>query len=327
MNLNLPNWNVRGLSSNRKKQILHELLDTEKIDIVMLQETKMATFTNRHFRNISSRLDIWHWAPSVGRSGGILFGADSNKVRVLSWQAHRFCLDIIVENKLDSTQWQITTVYGPVDKSLKRALWEELDSIRNPFFPMWVLCGDFNVIRNRKEKSSVNFDVRISHFFNSFISRHNLIEYKLNNRRYTWSNGTNFALLDRIFTTIAWDQRYPSSIIKDESSYGLDHCPLILQTSASPITQPSTFRIDPTWFEQEEFINLVNKWWLEFPLDPLNLAQSWQDKLKFLRWKISGWARNYYGKKKRDKALLLSTLHELELIHDSRAFTEMESKA
>lgn len=211
MNLNLLNWNIRGLNSHKKQQILHDLLIKEHIDIVMIQESKKDNFSNRCLRKLSNRIDIWHWVPSRGRSGGILFGGDSNKIKLLSWEAHRFCLDIHFENKLDSTLWHLTTVYGPVDRTIKPQLWEELDTIRNNCTDMWVLCGDFNAIRNRKEKSGQQFDLRSSRMFNNFVGRHDLLEHKLPNRRFTWSNGLKFALLDRVFTTLDWDIQYPSS--------------------------------------------------------------------------------------------------------------------
>lgn len=183
---------------------------------------------------ISTRLNIWHWLPSRGRSGGILFGGDSNKMKVLSCQLHTFCLDIQLENKLDSQHWQVTVVYGPVDKSLKPAFLAELDTIRQHTNMMWVICGDFNSIRHRSEKSGVNFDVKSSRLFNAFISRHNLLEHQLRNRKFTWSSGGKFALLDRFFSTINWDAKYSASYVQDLSNMDLTIVP-------SSYTHPHTF--------------------------------------------------------------------------------------
>lgn len=74
--------------------------------------------------------------------------------------------------------------------------------------------------------------------FNDFV------EHTLPNRKFTWSNGRRFAvctssLVDRFFTNSQWDQSYPSSLVQDGSSFGSDHCPIILHTSAHkvPYTQ------------------------------------------------------------------------------------------
>lgn len=170
MNLNILNWNVRGINSSRKRAILKDLLVQHKIDIVLLQETKREHFSSRILKSISSSLDIWHWVPYVGRSGGILFGGDSTKIKVLSCTEHRFCLDLVIENKLDSKIWEITIVYGPVQRSLKRSLWTELNTVRQHHIGHWLLSGDFNVIRNSSEKSGNNFDISTSKMFNTFIS-------------------------------------------------------------------------------------------------------------------------------------------------------------
>lgn len=283
---------------------------------MLIQETKKESFSRRTLNSISNSLDLWHWLPSKGKSGGILFGGDSTKLKVISCQVYQFSLDIVLENKIDSKIWELTVVYGPVKRSLKRALWSELDQIRQPHIDFWVLSGDFNVIRNSSEKSGHNFDIPISRMFNSFINRHNLIEHKLGNRRYTWTNGRHFALLDRVFTSVAWDRHYSSSSIIDLSSYGSDHCPLVLQSSSHSQHAPHSFRFDPSWVEIEEFNRLVGKWWDEFQLDLNDIGNSWNNKLKHMRKRISGWAKNYYGKKKKDKQNLLSRLHHLELVQE-----------
>ena len=99
--MNILNWNCRGLNSIRKRYILHDLIIDHKVDLLAVQETKKDNFSQRCLNNISSRLDIWIWLPSIGRSGGILFGADSNKVQVLQHSLHHFSLNIVLENKVD----------------------------------------------------------------------------------------------------------------------------------------------------------------------------------------------------------------------------------
>jgi hypothetical protein len=56
-------------------------------------------------------------------------------------------------------------------------------------YAFWLLCGDFNVIRFKHEKSSYNFQNKANAFFNAFLDDYNLIEYELSSRRFTWSNG------------------------------------------------------------------------------------------------------------------------------------------
>lgn len=157
---------------------------------------------------MSNRLDIWIYIPSVGKSGGILFGEDSTKIEIVSHSTHRFFLDVHLINKTNQTNWHYTIVYGPVLRSLN----------------------------------------------------------KLQTRKFTWASGRNFALLDRYFTLVPWDQHYQHSLVLDISKNGSYHCPLLLQITQNSHHQPSQFRIDPLWLEQEEFCRLVVKWWRENPL-------------------------------------------------------------
>jgi hypothetical protein len=81
-------------------------------------------------------------------------------------------------------------VYGPVYNGLKKEFWEELRFIGTIKYDAWLVCGDFNAIGFRHEKSDSKFHVKTSKRFNSFLEDLYLLEYELVSRKYTWSNGT-----------------------------------------------------------------------------------------------------------------------------------------
>lgn len=91
------------------------------------------------------------------------------------------------------------------------------------------------------------------------------------------------------------------------SSYGSDHHPLLLDTGHQQ-TSSKQFQFDPEWLQNEEFVQLIIKWWLEFPLSQYRIGLSWHKKTKFLKKKIQGWAKNFYGEKKRRKKALLDQI-------------------
>jgi hypothetical protein len=93
----------------------------------------------------------------------------------------------MLKNRVDANKWTFTSVYDPIDASLKGQFWEELRNISVVKDATWLLCGDFNVIRFKYEKSGPNFQTRASGF-NAFLDDYNLIEYELSIRRFTWSN-------------------------------------------------------------------------------------------------------------------------------------------
>jgi hypothetical protein len=65
---------------------------------------------------------------------------------------------------------------------------------------------------------------------------------------------------------MAWDSHYRSSLIKDLLQFDSDPYPLVLQTNG--ITPPSSqlFRFEKECILNEEFNQLVHKWWLEITL-------------------------------------------------------------
>lgn len=246
------NWNARGLNAPSKRRILRDLILEHHIDIIAIQETKKETFTNRALRSISTRFDKWIWVASQGRSGGILFGCDSNTCTVLDSIVHRFSVDIFIQNRSDRCTWMLTIVYAPVDRQLKPSFWRELKHNRIGRQEPWVICGDFNAIRARHEKSGSNFDVRLSGKFNTFVSNHHLVELKLHQKQFTWASGRNRALLDRFFVSLDWIDQHSNVTLQHLSSYGSDHVPLILSTGQHT-DAPPPFRFDPEWLANEEF--------------------------------------------------------------------------
>jgi hypothetical protein len=78
----------------------------------------------------------------------------------------------------------LTVVYGPIDARLKFEFWSELRHVGTAVYAAWFICGDFNSLRFRHEKSGSNFVVKASKRFNAFIEDFNLFEYELSNRKY-----------------------------------------------------------------------------------------------------------------------------------------------
>lgn len=102
------------------------MLADNQVDIVAIQETKKETFTHRALRSISSKFDKWIWLESKGRSGGILFGCDSDNYSVIDSVVHTYLVDIWLQNRHDRCTWILTIVYAPIDRSLKSEFWNEL---------------------------------------------------------------------------------------------------------------------------------------------------------------------------------------------------------
>jgi exonuclease III len=57
--MNVLCWNIRGMNSHHKRNILHDLVVDNKIDLLAVQETKKQEFSKRMLKVVSSKLDVW----------------------------------------------------------------------------------------------------------------------------------------------------------------------------------------------------------------------------------------------------------------------------
>lgn len=164
-------------------------------------------------------------------------------------------MSIWVKNRKDLHTWMITIVYAPIARNLKSEFWEELRQCGLGRDDMWIVCGDFNAIRKRSEKSGLNFDLNLSSKFNDFINDHHLVELKIPNRKFTWSNGRQQALLDRYLVSLDWLDEYTQYSLMALNSFGSDHTPLLLKLDTHDSSRKPSFKIDPEWLKMMNLLD------------------------------------------------------------------------
>ena len=114
-------WNVRGLNSVARRDAVRVLVDSAKIDIICLQETKMVAITRQTILSmLGSDFDNnFICLPSVGASGGILIAwrrrlgaAQASRVDTHSVSV-QFC-------SANGIPWWLTTKHSREDTILTR---------------------------------------------------------------------------------------------------------------------------------------------------------------------------------------------------------------
>jgi hypothetical protein len=75
-----------------------------------------------------------------------------------------------------------------VDHSKKNDFWNELTNLGLSWQSPWVIRGDFNAIRNRREKNEVSLDKTNMQTFNCWIDAFALQDFKCY-RQFTWARG------------------------------------------------------------------------------------------------------------------------------------------
>jgi hypothetical protein len=106
-------WNVRGLNGFARQDAVRTLVDSARVDVVCLQETKMVDVSRfLLLRMLGLAFDNFVFLPSVGASGGILV-AWKNSIGVCAGSGvdeHSVSVNF---HSSTSSPWWLTCVYGP----------------------------------------------------------------------------------------------------------------------------------------------------------------------------------------------------------------------
>nr|GEY52999.1 RNA-directed DNA polymerase, eukaryota [Tanacetum cinerariifolium] len=93
----------------------------------------------------------------------------------------------------------IISVYAPQELSEKRMLWDYLSLVISNWEGEVVIIGDFNKVRDKRERFGSVFNRQGADNFNSFISSVSLVEVPLGGCSFTWchKSATKTSKLDR----------------------------------------------------------------------------------------------------------------------------------
>ncbi|XP_071687414.1 uncharacterized protein [Rutidosis leptorrhynchoides] len=156
----------------------------------------------------------------------------------------------------------IVNVYGPHNYIKKKEMWNSLEKLLEFDNDNWVLCGDFNEVRNEDERCNCIFNARRATIFNTFMNNSKLIEVPLEGKRFTriWDNGRRFSKLDRFLVSehflLRWGDLYVSALNRKDT----DHCPLVLRNKWIDFG-PKRTRVFDVWLDHKEADKIISKTW------------------------------------------------------------------
>ncbi|XP_071714157.1 uncharacterized protein [Rutidosis leptorrhynchoides] len=263
--------NICGFGSGKLSKIgdFRRLLLREKPCIVALQETR-------------------------------LNNVDKNWVNLL-WGSHEF--DFIQKEKIgNSGGWKgrdeltfIVNVYGPHEDSNKLLLWSSLETLIGTHDAEWILCGDFNEVRDQSERKNCDFIERRARWFNEFIDRTQLIDVLLGGKKFTriCDNGIKFSKLDRFLVSERFYHTWGNvSALALERKLS-DHCPIVLRDRDIDYG-PKPIKIFDEWFDGEDSKKVVEKAWsLNVVGDRYDCV--FRNKLKNVKHALKEWSKCALG--------------------------------
>ncbi|XP_071689538.1 uncharacterized protein [Rutidosis leptorrhynchoides] len=220
--------NIRGFGSGKHSKIgdCRKLLIRESPSIVALQETRLNNIDKNWVSLVWGSQDFeFIQKEKIGNSGGFLIIWDKNEFVM----EQSFLGDFFV------------AIVGTHDAE-------------------WVLCVDFNEVRDQSERKNCDFIERRAKWFNEFIDKNRLIDVPLGGKKFTriCDNRVKFSKLDRFLVSESFHNTWGNiSTLALERKLS-DHCPIVLRDREIDYG-PKPTKIFDEWLDGEE----SKKWWMK----------------------------------------------------------------
>ncbi|XP_071695704.1 uncharacterized protein [Rutidosis leptorrhynchoides] len=267
----------------------------------------------------------------VGQSGGQLLVWDTSKFVALG----TFMWDSVIgvrgkwKDAGDSGPFlNVINIYGPHDDLKKQALWDSLSRmLSGKREEAWLLCGDFNEVREKEERFNCEFiEVRAKRF-NDFILDNSLIEIPLGGRLFTRmsDDGLKFSKLNRFLVSEVFYSNWNSiSAIAMDRKHS-DHCPIMLSDIEMNFG-PKPFKIFDAWFDEDNIEQVLRDAWNE----PINVNRRkdcvFRNKLKKVKEALKVWSNKKFGHLDGEIEVLKCTANSLEVKSECGLLNESKKK-
>ena len=162
-------------------------------------------------------------------------------------------MGILVRNRTTNYRFWVINVYGPAQQKFSADFIQEISSFCSNIILPILMVGDFNLIRNNKERNQGVDDQRLKDLFNGFIGQFYLREIFVSGTRFTWSNkqqNPTLVKLNRILASTSWEMFYPTCFAWAKTRIGSDHCPLILNTGEQGASRPRYFSLKNNGYKE-----------------------------------------------------------------------------
>ncbi|GJX83398.1 nucleotide-binding alpha-beta plait domain-containing protein [Tanacetum coccineum] len=162
--------NCNGLRFDNKRAWVKDLIGSEDPDFFGIQESNMGF---------------------MGASDGIITMWDTRLFSYVSVIDSRNFLGVIRSWFGISHKIGLLNVYAPQSFVLKVQLWSAVENLIRSNDVVWIVFGDFNVVRCQNERFGSSFDINEASAFNDFISRVGVTPPNWVAMEYEFGSGTS----------------------------------------------------------------------------------------------------------------------------------------
>jgi exonuclease III len=264
-NLVVMSWNVRGLGDSEKCNLVRESIASIAPNVACIQESKLhdiTTFKAHSFLPTCLAVKFMH-IPAAGTRGGVITAWNPDVLHLTSYAVHHHALTVHLRLLASNSDIHITNVYAPSDHRDTPAFLDILLEIGASISGPWLIVGDFNLIRDAKDKNTGTVNQLLCNQFNDVIHNLSLAELPLLDCLYTWSNKRRspiLARLDRAFTNATFNNVFPSALLTSSVRITSDHKPIIA-TMSTTVPKSNSFRFENAWLKKPGFLPSILPAW------------------------------------------------------------------
>ncbi|XP_071728455.1 uncharacterized protein [Rutidosis leptorrhynchoides] len=174
-------------------------------------------------------------------------------------------------------------------------MWDSLDCMLNIADVSWVLCGNFNEVRELSERLNCEYIRARAKRFNDFITRKRLVEIPLGGRKFTRisDDGAKMSKLDRFLVSDSFLPLGPDLRVNALDRKFSDHCPIMLLDNEVDFG-PKPFKVFDDWICIEGVDKVVEQSWKE-ELGGYRMDCVFCNKLKRLKNTLKVWSKSQFG--------------------------------
>ena len=129
--MRIMTYNVRGLGGKVKRRVIRQLIQKEEVDVVCIQESKMAKLDRRVGRELWGDCEVeWREVEAINNAGGVLTLWGKRKFKVNDQVLGNNFVGIKGTWKEETEEMVIVNMYSLCNIVGKKAMWRELIDLK-----------------------------------------------------------------------------------------------------------------------------------------------------------------------------------------------------
>lgn len=256
----LISYNIRqgGILSKGKR--ISFLLNSNKVDVCFIQETKWSSFNENIANSFWGGVEVdWSTSNSEGASGGMVIIWRKGFLNVNYSCRGQGYNDINITR--DGSSVNLINLYVPCSVITRRGLWDSLGERRSRYGNKeWCISGYFNEITSWQERIGEGdfHNRRGMEDFKEFIERTRVIDIPCVGGKFSWfkDNGKAMSRIDHFLISNNLIEGLGVNYQRIGVRYLSDHAPIRLNCGRVD-WGPKSFRFNNTWLKHVDFKDFI----------------------------------------------------------------------